>query len=142
MAGEVTLVATPTEENPDRGRVAAVGGVVLSDAEHWVEDGVHVIRSTEFPVIAGADDFDGAVDQFGEKLEDLWLYLSEIETLTDNENELFLALAPRFRDIYRELERREAERQRRIIILNLRRRGAHLRNWVSTPEHSSAALPV
>lgn len=143
MADETIQVDTPAAEDRQYGWVATLD-VLVSEAERWVEDGVHVIRSTEFDVVAGDLDFDRAVDQFVDKAEDLWTYLSELDGLTENENETYLRLAPRFHQIYKELERRENERRRRLIILNLRRRGAHLRGWhsASTPERSSQALPA
>jgi hypothetical protein len=84
-----------TEAAPERGNVA-VFGLPVSNAEHWLEDGVHVLRSTEFDVIAGDPDFQRALEIFCEKAEDLWSYLSTLETISDNENEVFLQLAPRF----------------------------------------------
>jgi hypothetical protein len=103
--------------------------VPVSAAEHWEEDGVHVFRSLEFNVIAGHEDFNTAVDQFVEKAEDLWTYLSELDGLTDNENETFLILSPRFRQILKVLERREEERLRRLVTVKVRRRSAHSRAW-------------
>jgi hypothetical protein len=120
---------------------------IVSFAERWEEDGFHVIRSLDFDVTAGAPDFQSAVDQFVEKAEDLWSYLSNLETISDNENEMFLKMAPRFFRIYKELERREANRRDRVISINfgrLRQRGEHsLRNWrpsapasASQPSHA------
>lgn len=121
-----------TEAAPEYGRVVTFDTTV-SFAEHWEEDGVHVVRSLDFDVIAGDPDFSRAIDQFVEKAEDLWIYLSGLEVISDNENEMFLKLAPRFLDIYKELERREASRRERMISISfgrLRQRGEHqLRNW-------------
>ena len=132
----------PTETSPEYGVVTALDKPI-SLAEHWIEDDVHVIRSMEFDVIAGHGDFQLAVDQFAEKAEDLWIYLSKQEGITDNENETFLLLADRFLEIYKELERREmrrleAEQHQRLVSINLnrqRQRGEHFRNWQprSTP---------
>lgn len=125
-----------TEEAPERGRVLRYGQLV-SEAERWVEDGVQIIRSTEFDVTAGDPDFKAAVMMFGEKAEDLFWYLSEQDSLTDGENETFLTLAPRFMGIFQELERREAARQRWFI--SFKSRSDDRRGWetVSTPGHSS-----
>jgi hypothetical protein len=128
----------PTEAAPNYGGVR-VYGLPVGAAEHWMEDDVHVIRGLEFDVIAGDPDFQTAVEKFGEKAEDLWSYLSNQEHLTENENETFLVLAPRFLAIYKELERREAERSQRVLSITFprfRQRGErHLRNWQphSTP---------
>lgn len=120
-------------------------GVRVSDAERWLEDGMHVLRSTEFDVIAGDRDFDGALGQFIDKIEDLWFYLSGLEELTDNENETFLALAPRFLRIHQKLEQLEEDRRRRLISVSfgrLRRlqRGEPLLAWhqSSTPAARSS----
>lgn len=136
----------PTEASPEYGCVVAFDTIV-SLAEHWEEDGVHVLRSLDFDVISGDPNFQNAVDQFVEKAEDLWSYLSGLETISDNENEMFLKMAPRFLEIYKELERREAKRRKSIVSINLgrlRQRGEHsLRNWrPSKPTSASQPSPV
>ena len=132
-----------TEAAPEYGCVMALGHII-SFAEHWEEDGVHVLRSLDFDVIAGDANFQKAVDQFVEKAEDLWSYLSGLETISENENEMFLKLAPRFLEIYKEFERREARRRERVISINFgrfRQRGEHsLRNW--HPSIPAPASPV
>jgi hypothetical protein len=138
----------PTETSPEHGVVVALDKPI-SLAEHWIEDDVHVIRSLEFDVIAGNEDFQLAVDQFAEKAEDLWGYLSKQESISDNENETFLLLADRFLEIYKELERREmkrleAEQHQRLVSINLnrqRQRGEHFRNWRPQSLPNSASLP-
>lgn len=131
-----------TEESPEYGFVTALD-IVISAAEHWIEDGVHVLRSTEFDVTAGDPDFRTAIEVFGQKTEDLWAYLGELDGLTENENETFLVLAPRFREVLQELERREQVRRRKIVSVTLRRRRDHLRDWQpSTRRTSSKPLPV
>ncbi len=129
----------PTEESPDTGRVTAFD-VVLSEAEHWVEDSIHVIRSLEFDVVAGDPNFEAAVDQFGQKAEDLWTYLGETDRLTENENETFLLLSRRFHAVLRAYEQEEQRRRRRLISVSSRlRHGARTRQWqpLSTPSTSS-----
>jgi hypothetical protein len=135
-----------TEAAPEYGRIVAFDTTV-SFAEHWEEDGIHILRSMDFDVTAGEADFQKAVDQFVEKAEDLWSYLSNLETISDNENEMFLKMAPRFLEIYKELERREAKRRERIVSISfgrLRQRGEHsLRNWrPSIPASASRPSPV
>lgn len=121
--------------------------IVVSEGEHWVEDGEHVLRSTEFDVIAGDPDFERALAKFIDKHEDLWIYLSQVEELTDNENETFLALAPRFVAIHREFERREEERRERLINISFGRvrrlqRGAPFRAWQSSTQAQSSQPSV
>lgn len=129
----------PTEATPDLGRITAFG-VVVSEAQHWVEDGIHVLRSTEFDLVAGDADFQRAVDLFGEKTQDLFWYLADLPHITEVENDTFVLLAPRFMQIQQELERREAQRRRQLVSFpRLKRRGAHDRNWqpLSTPRKFS-----
>lgn len=118
---------------------------IVSFAEHWEEDGVHVLRSLDFDVTAGDADFNKAIDQFVEKAEDLWSYLSGLETISENENEMFLKMAPRFLEIYKELERRESNRRERWISINfgrIRQRGEHsLRNWRPSSTPASVSQP-
>jgi hypothetical protein len=141
MPSQPAQTNAPTEEAPEEGCIAIVE-VPSFLAEHWVEDGVHVVRSPEFDIIAGDEDFERAVDQFAEKAEELWGYLSELEGPTENEQETLVALASRFHRIYRELERREEKRRRRLISVAFPRRG-HVRDWrPSTPRRSSQPSPA
>lgn len=139
----------PTETSPDLGTITAVE-LLVSQAAHWIEEGVHILRSTEFDVIAAHEEFDRAVDLFVEKAQDLYDYLAEKEGISDNEAETFLLLHSRLFPIYKALERRELEREEkqrrvRLITVNLKRRnrrGAHLRTWRphSTPASASQLL--
>jgi hypothetical protein len=101
-----------------------------------------VFRSMEYDLIAGDEDFQRAVDQFVEKAEDLWGYLSDLDGLTDNENETFLILAPRFRDIFKKLERKEEERRRKLVSVSVRRRSHRAWEPQSEPTNSSAMSPA
>jgi hypothetical protein len=130
----------PTEAMPERGRVTAFGQVV-SEAEHWIEDGIHVLRSSEFDLIAGDPDFIITLNIFGEKTEDLFWYLSERDSLTDNENETFLLLAPRFMGIFQELERREAARHKRVLSINWPRRSTQTRDWLPESTRKTSSQP-
>jgi hypothetical protein len=56
-------IGAPTEEAPELGRVVAAG-VTVSEGLHWVEDGVHIIRSSEFDLMGQGDDLDEAVADF------------------------------------------------------------------------------
>lgn len=127
-----------TEATPERGQVTAFG-LLLSEAEHWIEDGIHVVRSSEFDLIAGDQDFMVAVNSLGEKTEDLFWYLGEQESLTENENETFLLLAPRFMGIFQELERRETAR-RKTFSVNFRRR-TQIRDWLPESTHNTSSQP-
>ncbi|HTA98685.1 MAG TPA: hypothetical protein VK730_13715 [Solirubrobacteraceae bacterium] len=62
-----------SEESADLGRVSVSARgeqCVLSDAAAWLEDGVFVIRSTEFDVMAEDEDFKEALDLFANRIFD------------------------------------------------------------------------
>jgi hypothetical protein len=67
----------PTEDHPQEGEVH-VGGVVLSKVLYWVDDGDHVIASTEFAVTVGAPEFGAAVEKFIYTAADTASYVSEL----------------------------------------------------------------
>ncbi|MHB1539288.1 MAG: hypothetical protein ACYCUM_10050 [Solirubrobacteraceae bacterium] len=123
------------EEQREHG-VICYAKLPLFAVEHWVEgNGEHVFRSGEFDLIVGDRDLDTAVEKFVEGADDLWGFLEEQQNLTDGELALVSLLASRFRSVLRELERRERERARRRVAVQLRRRGQRLGTW--TPGSSS-----
>lgn len=90
--------ATRTETQAERGAVL-LGNVELSRAERWTEDGLHVIRSTEFDCIAEDPDPDGAVAKFVDNLSDLGVCISELEQTgeaTEGERWTLMLLLGRF----------------------------------------------
>ena len=93
----------PTEHNPEEGQIVLFD-VVLSDVEHWIEDGDHVFRSLEFDVIAGAPDLRAAVWQFITKASGFAVYLDELEDLAENEHEMRDVLAGRLLHLLPHLE--------------------------------------
>jgi hypothetical protein len=124
----------PTEESPEVG-VIVYADEPIFEAEHWIEDGEHVLRSTEFELVAGDSSLTAAVNRFVEDAEDLWGHLEETRDLTANELELVSLLAKRFRKILQvveEIERRELERRIRISL-----RPRPLRSWHPQPSSSS-----
>lgn len=146
MSDSPTIDDSPTGERHAMPGYASRVGIVVSEGERWVENGIHVVRSTEFDIIAGDEDFEVAVGKFIDMHEDLWSYLSSVEELTDNENETFLALAPRFLAIHREFERREEERRKRLISISFggfRRgqRGNSLHAWQSGSTQANSSQP-
>lgn len=101
-----------------------LGGVELSRATRWFEDGLHVIRSTEFDCIAEDPDPDGAVTAFVDNAFDLMLALSDLEQsgeATEGEGETLALLVRRFAHAAWDAERREARRQ--VAMSRMRRRG-------------------
>lgn len=66
--------ATPTAERPESGTIGSAG-VPLFTVEHWLEDGDHVFRSTEFDMTIGAPDIGAAAGQVHrERLRSLGLH--------------------------------------------------------------------
>jgi hypothetical protein len=133
-------VGTPTEEAPDVGRVVAAG-VTLSEGMHWLEDGAHVIRSTEFELIGEGDDLDEAVRNFVGHALDLLAFLNdEIERGEATEHEVRVAgvLGARLGQAYRQVsEDREAtakqrERSTRLSFARRHKR-QRLNAWHSHP---------
>jgi hypothetical protein len=133
-------VDAPTEEAPDLGCVVAAG-VTLSEGMHWLEDGAHVIRSSEFELIGEGDDLDEAVRSFIGHALDLLAYLTEeIERgeATDHEIRVAGVLGSRLAQAYRKVsEDREAQEKQRepFIALSFGRRHKRqrLNEWLSHP---------
>lgn len=136
--GDTPTADKLSAEHPPEEGTAFLEDVVLSDAEHSVEDDLHVIRSIEFDCFAEAEDFGTAAHQFIENVVDLSDYLHELVEsgqATADEYETFLMLSQRFREAIRAHEqRREDERQQRLISEYWQRR--------KTPSSSSAPLPA
>lgn len=140
MHSQAMIEGAPTAEHPERGTIASAG-VPLFPVEHWVEDGEHVFRSSEFDLIIGDADFDAAIEKFIEGADDLWGFLEEQQNLTEGEIELVSLIASRFRPLLQELERRERARRRPVLAIPLPRRGVErLVTWrpaSQTPDNSS-----
>lgn len=134
----------PSEDAPQRG-TAMMFHVPLSEADYFVAEGDHVIRSREFEVIVGGESFEDALHRFNSAMLDYAIYLGSLETLVENEEEMFHLLAPRMMRITREFERHEEEQKRsrrRIFGLGISR----LRNPEDGPEwrpsrHGGSSVP-
>jgi hypothetical protein len=133
-------LTAPTEEAPELGHVVAAG-VNISEGLHWLEDGVHVIRSSEFDLMGQGDDLDEAVDSFvGQALDLLWYFNEEIERgeATDHEIRLAGVLGGRLAQAYRHVseERAGEEKQREPFItlsFGRRHKRQRLNAWLSHP---------
>lgn len=116
-----------------------VHDVVMTEGVHWVDGSNHVFRSTEFDVFAEGDDWDSALQAFGDTLAE---YHADLFTLvnsgeaTPHEKETFQKLTERLLEASR---RRDSERER-LIAINFRRRRRLRRNWRSAHENSSLVL--
>lgn len=116
---QTPLGQLPTEESPQVG-FACMFGVELSEAEYFVLDGDHVIRSREFDVIAGAPTFGRALERFNDEVLNFALYLSDLDDPAPNDEEMFHRLTPRLLRIMRAIEEQErAQRGRRRRFLGM-----------------------
>ena len=114
-----------TEETAQDGCVMLVGGIALSTASRWYEDGLHVIRSLEFDLMAEDPDPAHVVDVFVENAQDLAMTLVDLQTrgeATEHETETLAVLSQRFFEAAQSMERARA---RRRIQIRLRQRGHH-----------------
>jgi len=137
--------SSPTEDAPDHGRVC-VHGVELSEAERWVEGDEHVIRSTEFDLIASGATLEGAVSVFVDNAEDYLRLLTDViseERATEHEVEAASRLMGRFLEAYERVEDELQREARRLKLPLLRRRIDHPRGgFQSSPRTSSKPQPV
>ena len=118
-----------TENTPQTGCVTLAGGVALSAADRWFEDGQHVIRSLEFDLVAEDPDPSRVVDVFVESAQDLGVALLELGArgeATEHETETLALLSQRLFTAAQFLER---EQDRRRIQIRLRLRGHHSGQW-------------
>ena len=114
-----------TENTAQDGCVMLAGGIALSRASRWFEDGLHVIRSLEFDLMAEDPDPAHVVDVFVENAQDLAMALVELQTrgeATEHETETLAVLSQRFFEAAQSMER---ARERRRIQIRLRQRGHH-----------------
>jgi hypothetical protein len=106
----------PTQEAPTVGRIVSPDRVLLSEAKRWVEDGVHVIQSTEFEVTGEGDSLEDAVEDFVRQAIDYHTMLTSLveeEDATEHEQRVAAALGARvFRIAEAILERPELDRRR------------------------------
>lgn len=147
-----TLSDLPTSESPEEG-VLTFYDVEVFPALHWVEDGDHVFRSTEFDLLAADRDQYVAIQKFIEMAEDLADYhvdLMKAGRATDEEADIALQILSRINELLERqlrLAKEQLQAQRRRVI-NVRRRRAgvrqaHAGRFVrSRPRSSSARLVV
>jgi chemotaxis protein histidine kinase CheA len=130
--------------------------IKLTDALHWVEDGEHIISSTEFQVASSGESF---VDAFLHMVDNLLQEARSLGALIEdsqaapNEREEALALFARLQEIVEAEEKAERRREEaaRSHKRRRRRRGSagsyaiRSRRWQirpTTQQHSVPALPA
>jgi hypothetical protein len=132
-----------TEDLPEQG-VAALFDVELSTAEHWIEGDIHVIRSLELDVIAGAPTFEEALTSFLTEIMGFAIYLGELESLASNEEEMFHRLAPRIARVAQHVEQLPAARTQSVLgaaVAGVRHRRDTGRRWRRLSEQPGSAVP-
>lgn len=116
-----------TFDVPEEGELSLYG-TRISGVEHWFEDGDHVLRSTEFDLIAGAPSLEEAAERFVESLEDLAEAVGDLvraERSLEHERDVGLVVLGRLAAAYK-AGAREVYRETRLLrVLSLfrRRRG-------------------
>jgi hypothetical protein len=91
-----------TEEAPEHGCLG-IFDVILSSANRWMENGVHVIRSTEFELVGEGESLQDAVQDFVGHAIDYQSYLAtliEREEATEHEIRVAGQLGPRLARAY------------------------------------------
>jgi hypothetical protein len=141
----------PTAEEPFLGDVA-LGGSVISEALYWVEDDQHVLRSTEFDVIADGATFDEALGRFVQNAEDFADYIADLGAaeITPAEADVAVALLERFVAGYRsvskqlqsEFDRKKHRRELMRQLLGQRRRSPHGREIGFQPSSRQTSSPL
>jgi hypothetical protein len=99
-------VHDPTEGDPDIGFVGQ-NGVMISSAEHFVLDGVHVLRSLEFDVSAYDEDFGRTLEIFVQNAEHYFKFLlARVRDMeeSEHERESLVILGDRILALYQERE--------------------------------------
>lgn len=139
-----------TPEQPNQGAITVnIDGdeVVLTEAVHWVEDGEHIIASTEFQVAADAPNFREVFFQFVDRLLDESRSLNTLirsGEAAENERDEGLRLAERIAEIVTLEEHAQRRREAAHRAFRSRRlsRGRHWQVRHNKRAPSAKPLPV
>lgn len=103
----------PTRKTPEPGWLLLLDQPI-TQAEHWVEDGLHYVYSTDFGLTVSDEDFDEVLLKLGEAIEDYLKYLEEIppKELADNERAMLGLIRKRFSQAIEALDRIRTELER------------------------------
>ncbi len=113
----------------------------ISSAVTWREDGVYIIRSTEFDLLVEDEDFKGALDLFVRRTFDYAAMLAALASsgdATDDELAAFSVISTRLVPLIQELE--QEARRPRLPRLRTQRSGHWRRR--GTQASSSSRLSV
>jgi len=137
----------PSESAPEKGTISFFD-TLISDVEHWQEDGDYVFRSTEFDLIAGAPDLLTAVMKFIDGAVDLAKYLIELEQadeITEGERSTMHLLLPRVFEALSRMEQQLKEerlrQQRKRVPFFGRRRGGDIHGGFHPSQPTSSSQP-
>jgi hypothetical protein len=123
-------VPTATSETNAETGCVVVEDVPISQAIAWLEDGVYIVRSTEFDLLAEDEDFSEALSLFIDRAADYATALSELissHEATEDEGRLAGILSRRLIAAFMAAEeRRRRERRRRGLF---QRRGPRAGHW-------------
>jgi len=126
-AGCVTLTSSGIAEQP------------LSDAVAWREDGVYIVRSTEFDMSAEDERFQDALDLFAHRTFEYAAMLAELaqkDEATEEERRVLSLISERVFPFMEAVERRE-ERRRWLIPRRRLQRTGHWRHRGTQAKSSS-----
>ena len=101
LASETSEIL-PTEATAHTGfafLVAAGEAAYVSEGCWWYDHGDYIIRSTEYPLIAGAATFEAALTKFAEMVVDFIVFLQELPDRVDSEEEMLSWVRPRLREL-------------------------------------------
>lgn len=105
----------PSVDAPHAGRIT-VGGVTLTEALYFVEDGDHVLRSAEFDVYAAGGSLNEAVLRLGRGVLE---YMSELQEVDDPTEDELVARAQLTRRAFEIIERNGLHPSRRSLSQRL-----------------------
>ena len=103
----VPTSSAPTEARPEAGQVA-VFDVSLLEGVRWVDEGTHIIVSTECAVRGEGDDLQGAVEDFVDAAIELHSHLTNVLRAGDDtkrERDEHVLLSERFGAIFVALDK-------------------------------------
>jgi NADPH:quinone reductase-like Zn-dependent oxidoreductase len=122
-------MAGPTESAPEEGTIGVRAGahtVDISAVEHWVDEGLHIFRSSEFDCMSEAEGETEAVAAFVAMAEDLFRFLEDLldaGRATEEEKLILIKLSRRFFEIYQAAQLDQEEQQKPWLRQLVRRLG-------------------
>jgi hypothetical protein len=129
-----------TPDDPDIGAFGS-HGIVLTAAQRWIEDDIHVIRSLEFDVWGEGPSLKDAEKDFGDCFRAFYFHLVELASegsATEDELQLKTLLTKRLSDVIA-IHDRELQRK---LDWPWRRGRQHSSGWRPSTQVSSQLVSV